>query len=289
VAKYQADEDVLHGLLEAKRERARAALPVVPPPDHAGANEGDRWYDDWEKARIAKGLTSTADNRAHFYKHVRPVVAGKHVREWTVDDVRAIVRALDDKVRTGTISWKYALNVWGTAKKMCGDAVSSKVDALRVRTADPTTNVEGPDRGESRSKPFLYPSEFLKFASCEDVALRWRLAVTLAIHLFPRHGELRVLRWEDGAVDLEHGTIHVHRAWGPRRSRDAPAASTLSPRYSLFSESASTERAERVTCSIWSASRRWPAACGAGSPRPASRVPSCTRPRGPPRSSPGMT
>ncbi len=108
---------------------------------------------------------------------------------------------------------------------MCADAVSSKLDALRVRSDDPTANVEGPDRGENRAKPFLYPSEFLRFAACEDVPLRWRLAVTLAIYLFPRHGELKVLRWEDGAVDLEHGTIHVHRAWD-RRARKITSTKT---------------------------------------------------------------
>jgi integrase len=225
VAGMQADEDVHRGILNAKLAAVRARMPVVPPPGHRDGEEGDRWYDSWETSRITKGLTSTSDNRAHYYKHVRPTLSGKHVRDWTPDDVRAIVRALDDKVRSGVISWKYAQNVYGTAKKMCGDAVSSKVDALRVRTDDPTTTVEGPDRGENKSKPFLYPSEFLRFAACEDVPLRWRLAVALAIYLFPRHGELKVLRWEDGAVDLEHGTIHIHRAWD-RRARNVTSTKT---------------------------------------------------------------
>jgi integrase len=42
------------------------------------------------------------------------------------------------------------------------------------------------------------------------VPARWRRIVALAIYLYPRAGELRVLRWED--VDLEHRTVHVHRA-----------------------------------------------------------------------------
>src|SRR5207302_11236302 len=45
---------------------------------------------------------------------------------------------------------------------------------------------------------------------------RWRHAVTLAIYLFPREGELKVLRWDDGSIDLEHGVIHIHRAWDRR-------------------------------------------------------------------------
>lgn len=40
--------------------------------------------------------------------------------------------------------------------------------------------------------------------------LRWRREVALAVYLYPRLGELRVLPWED--VDLEHGSIHIHRA-----------------------------------------------------------------------------
>lgn len=229
VAKMQADEDVHEGLLAAKQERTRSRQVLAP--SRTNTVEGDEWFDAWEKSRVAKGLTSTADNRAHFYKHVYEAIDGKHVRDWTIDDARAIVRALDEKVRSATISWKYAQNVWGTAKKMCGDAVSSKIDALRVRTDDPTAKVEGPDRGEGRSKPFLYPSEFLKFVSCEEVPLRWRLAVTLAIYLFPRHGELRVLRFEDGTVDLEHGIIHIHRAWD-RRTRSI--TSTKSGRARRF-------------------------------------------------------
>jgi integrase len=69
------------------------------------------------------------------------------------------------------------------------------------------------------------------FVGCEDVPLRWRLAVTLAIYLFPRQGELRVLEWQDGAIDLEHGTIHIHRAWD-RRAREA--TSTKSGRVRRF-------------------------------------------------------
>lgn len=103
---------------------------------------------------------------------------------------------------------------------MAADAVSSKVNALRVRADDPTTNVEGPDRGEEKSKPFLYPSEFLAFVSCAAVPLKWRRAVALAVYLYPRDGELRILQWEDGDVDLDHGTIHIHRSWD-RRAREA--------------------------------------------------------------------
>jgi hypothetical protein len=108
------------------------------------------------------------------------------------------------------------VNVWATATKMCGDAISSKLDSLRVRTDDPCANVEGPDRGADKAKQFLYPSEFLRFIGCGDVPLKWRLAVAVAIYLYPRDGELRVLRWTD--LDLEHGTVSITKAWD-RRAR----------------------------------------------------------------------
>ena len=63
------------------------------------------------------------------------------------------------------MDWKYAKNVWGTATKMVGDAVTSKLDALVVRTDDPSSDVEGPTWAR-RAKQYLYPSEFLRFVSC---------------------------------------------------------------------------------------------------------------------------
>jgi integrase len=235
VAGMQAIEDVQQGFLNAKLEARRVAAVRAALPPTVDVTEGERWFDTWERSRVAKGLTSTSDNRAHFYKHVYPSIGGKFLRDWTVDDVRGIVRVLDAKVQATEISWKYAKNAWGTVRKMCSDSVRSKVDELRVRTDDPCVNVLGPDRGENRSKPFLYPSEFLTFAACEDVPLRWRLAVTLAIYLFPRHGELRVLRWEDGAVDLEHGTIHIHRAWDRRARKITSTKTGRARRFSIES------------------------------------------------------
>jgi integrase len=232
VAGMQADEDAQGGLYAEKllkKQRAGTQTPVA----RAAADEMDRWFDTWEAARKSKGLTATADNRSHYYGHILSDFDGKHVREWTPDDVRSHVRALDAKVRAGTLAWKSALNIWGTTRKICADAISSKLDALRVRTDDPTANVEGPDRGDEKAKPFLYPSEFLRFVSCEAVPLRWRLAVTLSVFLFPRYGELRVLEWQDGDIDLEHGTIHIHRAWDRRQRVVKPTKTGRSRRFSI--------------------------------------------------------
>jgi len=54
--------------------------------------------------------------------------------------------------------------------------VNAKKRALRTRDNNPCTNVRPPERGAYKAKQFLFPSEFLKFVSCERVPLRWRRA-----------------------------------------------------------------------------------------------------------------
>ena len=184
--------------------KKREAVPGSGGP--AKSQTMAEWLTTWGAARRSRGLTSVRENEAHYTKHVEPIMGESHVRDWTSDDMRKLAAALDRKVQDGEIAWKTAWNVWATATGICRDACASKIEALRVRADNPARDVEGPDRGASKSKQYIYPSEFLRFVSCEDVPLRWRRQVALAIYLFPRAGELRVLRWED--VDLEHATIH---------------------------------------------------------------------------------
>ena len=208
---------VHHGLLSAKRDaRARSGAPLDP-------READGWGNAWLAAKAARGQTSVGDRRAHYVHHIKPVVAGKQVRDWTAVDLRAVVASLDTKIAAVTLAPKTARNVWGTATKMAGDAMRSKVEALRCRTDNPAKDVEGPDRGDERAKPFLHPSELIRVLECEEIPLRWRRAIALAVYLFPRAGELRALRWE--SVDLQHGTIHIHEAF-ERRSRQVKATKT---------------------------------------------------------------
>jgi len=226
----QEHEDETHTIFDARQAARTSKTDAAPTVD---VDAADRWFDAWEASRVAKGLTSTRDNRGHWREHIKPALGPKHVRDWTAEDMRALVAALDGKVRAGAIEWKTAVHVWTTVSKMAADAVTSKVDALRCRDTDPTTNVEGPDRGEEKSKPFLYPSEFLAFISCEAVPLRWRRAVALAVYLYPRDGELRILRWEDHDLDLDHGAIHIHRAWDRRVKGATSTKSGRSRRFSV--------------------------------------------------------
>ena len=189
-------------LEEGIRRRKRAA-------ESAATGDMKAWVKEWHQARVKRGLTYAGESLQHYHNHIAPALGGKHVAEWTEDDLRDFVLVLDTNVAEKKLRPKTAKNIWGTATKMVADAVRSKVPALRCRKDNPTANVEGPDSGEKTAKVFLYPSEALRFLACDEVPLNWRRMTALAIYTFLRTGELRALRWED--IDLEHGVIHVHR------------------------------------------------------------------------------
>lgn len=176
----------------------------------AGADDdAEKWIQTWLADRKRRGLVGHVDSDVRTY--IRPFFGPKPVRDWTPDDLRGFCRWLDGKVQAGEMAWKTATNVWGTATRMCKDACRSKLDELRVRDDNPAAGVAGPDRGAKKAKQYLYPSEFLKFATCEDVPLSWRRTVAVAIYLYPRAAELRGLSLSDD-VDLEHGVVHIHRS-----------------------------------------------------------------------------
>ena len=194
-----------------------AARPVVDPKLAAD------WVTAWSAERKRRGLTSWEDNQSHYDEHIRPVVAA-HIRDWTVDDMRALSRSLDAKVQAGSMKWKTAWNIWGTAGRMCHDACKSKHDELRVRDDNPILSVAGPDRGEKTSKQYLYPSEFLAFVSCAEVPLAWRRAVALATYLYPRAGELRALDAASVARTLLSVVQGALIVWGVYRKGTVSAA-----------------------------------------------------------------
>ena len=126
---------------------------------------------------------------------------------------------LDEKIAKGRLAWKTAASVWTLVTSMCCDMVTAKRREYRVRDDNPCRDVKPPERGSRKAKQYLYPSEFLSFVSCLDVPLRWRRNVALAVYSYMRDGELRVLRWDGGDLDLEHGVLSVTRAWD-RRAKD---------------------------------------------------------------------
>ena len=235
VAAIQEAEDRDGKMLAQKLAKAAGRGTVAS--DGAAADDGDltdvaaTWFRSWVAYKAARGQTSSADKWSHYVHHIRPCLGSKHVRDWTAEDLRQLVGALDRRVMGGELAWKTARNVWATTTKACDDARSSKDDSLRVRTDDPTDGVEGPDGGVERGKAYLYPSEVVRFLASPRVPMRWKRVVALAVYLLPRDGELRALRLAD--VDLEHGTIHVHHSWDRRARSDKSTKSKRGRRFSF--------------------------------------------------------
>jgi len=189
--------------LEAPKKEPRALKP---------SESNDPWFDAWLADRVARGHTTTRNEKGNYHHHIAPSMGDKPIAEWTSEDMAKLCEALDRKVQAGEIAWKTAFNIWGTATRMCDDACGSKTLALRVRERgdNPAKGVRGPDGGAKKLKQFLYPSEVAKFLACAVVPLLWRRTVAIDVYAYLRDGELRALSWAD--VDLVHRVIHVHRA-----------------------------------------------------------------------------
>jgi hypothetical protein len=197
----------------AKQEAARAAGLGSDEPESTEIPDDSPmggWVRAWDADRVAAGQTSTRDSLSHYRIHIAPSIGPKHVKDWTRDDMRKLSRDLDEKVRNDQLAWKSAINIWGTATKMCTDAAESKRDEIRRRADDPSDKVRGPDKGDAVDLQFLYPSEFLKFVTSQAVPLLWRQLVALAVYSYCRDGELRALEPRD--VDVEHNRLTISKS-----------------------------------------------------------------------------
>lgn len=214
---------------------AGAALPATAAPPAKGPGRGKRatwdrtgevgpdlvngrphpdelfwfWARRWFGHRKERGL-ATASDRYRFGKWILPRLGALKTTEITTDDLEQWVAWIDEQVRAGALGWKTASNAWGIVTKAMTDACRSKIHALKARTTNPSTDVEGPDQGIDKAKVYLYPSEFLRLVECEALPLACRRAWAMTVYLWQRAGEAEALHWED--VDLEHGVVHVHRA-----------------------------------------------------------------------------
>jgi integrase len=109
------------------------------------------------------------------------------------------------------LSGARARNVWSVLTSLMKEACTSKRRDLRVRADNPCTTVQPPDKTDAKTKTFIYPMEFLKLVSCEEVPVAWRPLYAVACYLYLRPGELRALRWSD--VDFDAGVVHVTKAY----------------------------------------------------------------------------
>ncbi len=197
----------------------------------------EAWVTFWLDERDRRGLSSRVTKDGHWRHHIAPVLSSKHPKHWTRNDFRALSAALDGKVRAGSLSWKSAIDVWGTATKMIDDACNAKSAAIRCRDDNPSLKVRGPDRGAAVSKQYLFPSEMNQLLACEAVPLPWARLFTIAVYTYCRASELRALTWDD--VDLQHNVIRITKSIAigkdeikstkSKRGRTIPIESALRP------------------------------------------------------------
>ncbi len=217
-------------ITEADRAAARACALVVSQQARSRASVSVRnletlseYAGRWLVAREERGLASVRDDRGRLVTHVLPTLGARDVRTIVRDDLEELVEGLDRKVRAGGLSWKTAIHTWGLVTRLFADACGAKRRDLRVRDDDPAISVHGPDRGTSKAKVYLYPSEFLQLVGHPAVPLRWRRMFALTTYLYARAGEVNALTWQD--VDLERGIAHIHRS-ASRRTGETKATKT---------------------------------------------------------------
>lgn len=129
----------------------------------------DEYHGQWATDRERRGRVS---ERGRYTSHIAPLLGKLPIRSITKDHARALSADLDEKVLAGSSHWSTAIKVWGVATKMFADSADHKVAALRVLDATPFAGVRGPDRGERKSKQWLYPREALALLGSDDVPLR---------------------------------------------------------------------------------------------------------------------
>ena len=193
----------------------------------------NRWC-QWREERVG----CAAQDRTRLLCHVLPVIGTRGIADVSRDDLKRLVSTLDAKARRGfregtggrrkSFGWKTAINAWTVTRAMFRDACGAKQIELCVRDDNPAVGVTGPDTGARKAKAYLWPSEFLALVSSPSVPVRWRRLVALAVCTYARAGELAALEWGD--IDLEHGTIHVHRAKSSRGKRSLKPTKTETAR-----------------------------------------------------------
>jgi integrase len=248
VAGMQALEDAHGALLAEKHEKARKRAQA----DGIACDRetADAWHARFLTSRVGI-VGSIDDSKGRWRKWVSPIIGSTPMADVTRDQIEQVRDALDDAIAAfrkegrakkradRRLMPKAALNVWAVVTTAFKAACTAKrATGLRVREDNPCANVLPPEKGDSRRKTWIYPSEFLQLASCEAVPREWREVYAVACYLYLRPGELYELRWKD--VDLDAEIVTVTRAWdwaarevkAPKTSngvRDVPIPPALLP------------------------------------------------------------
>ena len=234
-------------MLEDERGERLARKLGQPPP--ASTETVAAWGERWVKAREDKGYMSTRDDRGRIVTHVVPVIGSKPMAMVNRSDIERVVEVLDTKVKTGAMSWKTALNVWGIVTKMFDDAQNSKQRDLRVREDNPCDRVAAPDRGVHKSQQFCTRTNSSR--SCAARTSRSTSADSSSSPCTSFHGQPSSRLWtgrtSTWSVASSTSTTPSTEPTGARRlrRRGGPAASPSRPTSSPFSPPCARSRAAR--------------------------------------------
>lgn len=177
----------------------------------------NEWMPCWLKLREKVFPSSWQNDRANYDLHIAPELGVLPIKALTRDHGRSLARKLDDRVLAGKMADATARNIWHTATRMLLDATRSNEPGIAVLESNPFRDVEGPvAKSPEREKQLLHPDEFLTLVTCTRVPLLHARLYAFAIYAQMRQAEQLGLDWS--AVDLKHGTIHVHETADYMRS-----------------------------------------------------------------------
>ena len=184
----------------------------------------DAWFERFHAYQVELGHSDVATKRSRWFKWISPRIGRKALATVTRDDIEDIRDAIDASILAwqtegkggDRIGGKTGMNVWSSLTSSFRAATSSKRRDLRVLEGkpNPCVGVEPPgdkDSRKSRRKTFLYPREAAALLACEAVPLEWRETYAIALYVYARPGELRVLTLAD--VDIDAGHIAITKAW----------------------------------------------------------------------------
>lgn len=166
LASLQQAEDATGQLLAAKLDRAREDAARTRTP-HA-LETADAWFARYLPAKEC-GNGHRRTTRQWWAMWISPVLGAKPVASLTRDDLEDVRDELDRAIDAGRIRTTTARNVWSIVTSAMKAASAAKDRSLRVHAAPLHFGILPPKRGASRQRPWLFPREWLKLATCEEV------------------------------------------------------------------------------------------------------------------------
>ena len=195
------------GALVAQRIRRGEALP-----EERGETVGE-YLERWDAGRSKRGITSQAGHlRAHLLRF--PGVASMSMVSVDKPLMEDFVDWLDKKVEKREVRrWRTVHHVWKQTNVLFHDAVGAKDRTFRVTgmKGNPCVGVSAPDKHRPTALQWLYPSEFMRLVSCEQIEREHRRLYAWTTYALLRRGEALAIDLSRD-LDVEHFTFYVHQA-----------------------------------------------------------------------------